>query len=323
MSSTSRFSTCDWIETSSADTGSSATTSFGPQDERARDPDALPLSAAELMGVAVERLRAEADAVERLDDPVARARSRGTPCDREPLADDVAHAHARVERADRVLEDDLHLAPRVASARARESAVRSAPSKTICPSVGSISRMSVRPSVDLPQPDSPTSPSVSPLRICEVDAVDRLHVADGAPEERRLWTGKYFCSPWALEQDVGAPAWAAPFERAVAHRRHRRGRRRRAPPVLAEPARRLLLVDGEERRLLVAVLERVVAAGREAAARRPVDRARHRAADHPQRLGLRHPERGIDCSSASVYGCCGEREDVVRPGRARRPGRRT
>ena len=29
FSSTSRFSTCDWIETSSADTGSSATTSFG------------------------------------------------------------------------------------------------------------------------------------------------------------------------------------------------------------------------------------------------------------------------------------------------------
>src|SRR5699024_5499027 len=31
------------------------------------------------------------------------------------------------------------------------------------PSVGSISRKSIRPVVDLPQPDSPTKPSVSPF----------------------------------------------------------------------------------------------------------------------------------------------------------------
>ena len=31
------------------------------------------------------------------------------------------------------------------------------------PAVGSISRMIMRPVVDLPEPDSPTSPSVSPL----------------------------------------------------------------------------------------------------------------------------------------------------------------
>ena len=36
------------------------------------------------------------------------------------------------------------------------------PSNTISPEVGSISRSTQRPVVDLPQPDSPTSPSVSP-----------------------------------------------------------------------------------------------------------------------------------------------------------------
>src|SRR6187200_1910782 len=36
------------------------------------------------------------------------------------------------------------------------------PSKTILPSVGSYRRRMVRPTVDLPQPDSPTRPSVSP-----------------------------------------------------------------------------------------------------------------------------------------------------------------
>ena len=39
----------------------------------------------------------------------------------------------------------------------------SRPSKTIEPAVGSISLMIVRPSVVLPQPDSPTTPSVSPF----------------------------------------------------------------------------------------------------------------------------------------------------------------
>jgi hypothetical protein len=38
------------------------------------------------------------------------------------------------------------------------------PSKTILPAVGSSSRVSSRPVVVLPQPDSPTSDSVSPLR---------------------------------------------------------------------------------------------------------------------------------------------------------------
>ena len=40
--------------------------------------------------------------------------------------------------------------------------VISCPSKMICPSVGSSSRNTVRPSVLFPQPDSPTTPSVFP-----------------------------------------------------------------------------------------------------------------------------------------------------------------
>ena len=41
----------------------------------------------------------------------------------------------------------------------------SVPSSLMLPAVGSISRRTVRPTVDLPQPDSPTSPRVSPGRI--------------------------------------------------------------------------------------------------------------------------------------------------------------
>ncbi len=42
------------------------------------------------------------------------------------------------------------------------SAPRSSPSNSTWPALGSIRRSSRRPSVDLPQPDSPTTPSVSP-----------------------------------------------------------------------------------------------------------------------------------------------------------------
>src|SRR5437879_8013178 len=41
----------------------------------------------------------------------------------------------------------------------------SSPLKMILPSVGSSSRITARPSVDLPQPDSPTRPTVSPVLI--------------------------------------------------------------------------------------------------------------------------------------------------------------
>ena len=55
-----RLITCAWIETSSADTGSSQTISSG-YGERARDADALPLAARELVGVAAHVVRVETD----------------------------------------------------------------------------------------------------------------------------------------------------------------------------------------------------------------------------------------------------------------------
>ena len=51
--SSSRFRICAWIDTSSAETGSSQTISFGPQRERARDADPLALTAGELVRVPV------------------------------------------------------------------------------------------------------------------------------------------------------------------------------------------------------------------------------------------------------------------------------
>src|SRR2546430_5073261 len=73
--------------------------------------------------------------------------------------------------------------------------VMSRPSKTTFPPVGSSSRVTSRPVVDLPQPDSPTRPSVSPGRI----AKSMPSTARTAPTFR--WTiaprliGKCFSSP--------------------------------------------------------------------------------------------------------------------------------
>ena len=49
--------------------------------------------------------------------------------------------------------------------RAAEKASRSSPFSRTAPAVGSIRRVTRRAVVDLPQPLSPTSPSVSPRRM--------------------------------------------------------------------------------------------------------------------------------------------------------------
>ena len=68
-SSASRLRICAWIETSSAETGSSATTSLGVVIERPRDPDPLSLAARELVRVAVVVLGVQADHLEQLPHP--------------------------------------------------------------------------------------------------------------------------------------------------------------------------------------------------------------------------------------------------------------
>ena len=81
--------------------------------------------------------------------------------DDDRLGDAEAHRVARIERGERILEDVLDLLPQP-PAFAELMAAMSRPSKRTVPAVGSMSCCSVRPMVDLPLPDSPTSASVSP-----------------------------------------------------------------------------------------------------------------------------------------------------------------
>ena len=75
--------TCAWIETSSADTGSSPTISFGPERQRAGDADALALAARELVRVVGHLRGPQADAGEQGRDLLAPLLAAvGTPCTR-------------------------------------------------------------------------------------------------------------------------------------------------------------------------------------------------------------------------------------------------
>ena len=87
--------------------------------------------------------------------------------------------------------------------------VMSWPSNTILPLVGSYMRMSVRPSVDLPQPDSPTRPNVSPRRMAR--SMPSTARTTCLVRPKKWCTGKCLHSPVAsrMTSDV-APVALAP-----------------------------------------------------------------------------------------------------------------
>ena len=163
--SRSRLRICAWIETSRAETGSSAMISFGLQRERAGDADALPLAAGELVRVAVVVLRVEPDDVHDLLHGLACARprpcaSRGSTYGSEMIVPIVLRGFSDEYGSWKI----ICISRRSALSSAPLMLAISRPSNVIEPLVGSIRRISSRAVVDLPQPDSPTMPSVSPSR---------------------------------------------------------------------------------------------------------------------------------------------------------------
>ena len=149
----------------------------------AGDRDALALAAGELVrSLRAGDRRVDADGVEHLVDPRGARRLVADLPDVEALAHDVAHAPARVQRRDRVLEDHLQLRPQRAEAARPGAWVSSLPSNRTEPLFAWTSCITALPIVDLPQPDSPTSPRVSPGSTSMLTFGHRVDLEAGAPD---------------------------------------------------------------------------------------------------------------------------------------------
>ncbi len=137
--------------------------------QRHRDHRALAHAAGELVRVVVHPRRRvrDADPVEHLDGVLARHGLADVVVDPVRLDDLVAHRVVRVHRRQRVLEDHRHVLAAQAAHRTPGSDRRgSRPSSRISPEISAVPSL-CRPMIDrlvthLPEPDSPTMPSVLP-----------------------------------------------------------------------------------------------------------------------------------------------------------------
>ena len=149
-----------WIDTSSAETGSSSTSSLRLQRERAGDADALALAAGELVRVPVAVLGVQPDLREQVADLLAAARwsPRYMPWMRSGSAMMLVD-RASAGRARRTGPGRRSACRGAAGASAcADSLVRSLALRTSPRRPWPASRLSTaRPVVVLPQPDSPTS----------------------------------------------------------------------------------------------------------------------------------------------------------------------
>ena len=158
------------------ESGSSNRKSFGIAHQRAAHRDALALAAGELAGLAVEK---------RLD-----LQQRGDALDRGVL---LGLRHAAALHA----EGDVLRAPS-SSGRARRTGtpwrcrgpsarteLTSRPSMRISPALTLSSPAIMASSVDLPQPDGPTSAMNSPVSRLEIDALQHLDRAEALVQAAR------------------------------------------------------------------------------------------------------------------------------------------
>ena len=170
--SCSRLTTRAWIETSSARHRLVGDEEVRFECERTGDADALTLAAGERVRVPAGGPRGRPTSVEQL---AHRARRRSRPpilwarSGSETMSPTFIRGFSERRGPGRSSGRDAGSRGR----SARPICARSMPSKRIYPRAGWYRPSSVRPVVVFPQPDSPTSASVSPRAIDEADAVDR------------------------------------------------------------------------------------------------------------------------------------------------------
>ena len=266
----------------------------GLQRQRAGDRDPLPLAAGELAGQQVGDARRQPDQVEQLADPLLALRggaARGARrAGRAGPGGPAAGGSAPWTGPGRS-SPTLDPIDRTAAARPSSPHVRG-PRRTPCRRSAAAARRATLASVDLPQPDSPTTPTVSPGATRQVGAGQRVDRGRGGTGRR-----------------------SGPGARR-ARRRVRAGRSRSPParpPRSTGPTgsdRRVVAGDrvlGGARRSSVGRLGAADVGGHRAAvgepaAGREVGRRRHHAADlgEPRRAGLQRQHRAQQAAGVVV-----------------------
>src|SRR5438034_747206 len=161
------------------------------------------------------------------------------------------------------------------------------PLNNTSPAEGRSSRRIERPSVDLPQPDSPTRPIVSPWRM-----------ARSTPSTARTWPTTRLTTPERTGNQVLSPRTSISGSAGVQRARFPRcvasaGIRIQALPRLRHPAPRELGSNLAELRLVGrAALDRERAAGLKLTSARKLSHVRGRAYDRLERLVLGRVEAG-------------------------------
>ena len=308
--SANNASICACTDTSSADTGSSATMNSGSV-ERPRDADALSLAAC--------RIRADSGRACFCVSPTCArncrrhapaARDRGTmPVNRQPIGDLVAHAAGVGRGCDSGSENELHAPPRPA-ARSPPPPAISAPSNSTPPALGASNPNISRPIVPLTGAAFAHQP-------------DRL-----AAPDRRANVGHRLHRPRPRRTGHGRKRRVTPRRQ----RRHCRPPRRDARASSCQRmhrVRRPLPAWASAGRAASHAALRMGAARCEQAARRQVMRRRH-GPRHGFAACRRHPP-AQPRSKAAVYGCSGLRKiaatlpflDDLAGIHHRRPGQRS
>ena len=295
-----------WTDTSSALVGSSATTISRVAGERAGDRDALLEPARQLARLEVEVALGQAQVGGQLVDPLVDRLALEPGQLAHRAGQDAARGPAAVERRVGVLEDHLDGAlvrGRPAGAMCAASACSS--SSRLPPASGLSMPRIVLARVDLPEPDSPTSPSVSPSNSSR-------STLTRAGTSWPLWWKVFDTCSTAQGHGRRGPCRR---RRSAAARRSRPSRSRwwqrvqRPPPtstIGGTTVRHSSSASGQ-RSTKTQVGRSVPICGRLPGI---VDSARS---------DLRTPRRGSERSRPRVYGCSGSLED----GRRRRPPRRS
>src|SRR6266581_3164648 len=177
----------------------------------------------------------------------------------------------------------IAMSRRSARRRPPRTCVISSPLNLIEPAVGSTRRMIVRPSVDFPQPDSPTRPSVSPASISRSTPSTAWTCARVRCITPDATGNQTFRSVTETSGSLTVHARVRGLAVAASATFQLR-------PRLRDPARRLLRVaDAQERRHVArALLDPECAPRVERASAREVDQVRWQALDGLERLvGLR------------------------------------